>query len=150
MAGRGITVDVSYGCDGPSEEQFQRWVENALRGERDVAHVDIRVAEPDEIQELNRRYRNKDKPTNVLSFPAELPEGVDVPLLGDLIICAEVVEREAEEQGKPVEHHWAHMVTHGVLHLVGYDHIDEADAETMEAREGTALAALGIPDPYLA
>ncbi|MGL5337628.1 MAG: rRNA maturation RNase YbeY, partial [Aeromonas veronii] len=94
-------------------------------------------------------YRGKDKPTNVLSFPFEAPPGLELPLLGDLVICRQVVEREAEEQGKPLMAHWAHMVVHGSLHLLGYDHIEDEEAEEMEALERDIMQELGFADPYL-
>ena len=97
---------------------------------------------------LNRHYRGKDYATNVLSFPADLPEGVDLPLLGDLVICAPVVAKEAQDQGKPLAAHYAHLTVHGVLHLLGMDHEDEREAEAMEAIEREILADLGLPDPY--
>jgi probable rRNA maturation factor len=112
------------------------------------AELTIRLVDEPESQELNREYRQKDKPTNVLSFPADLPDIVNLPLLGDLIICAPVVAKEAEEQQKPLESHWAHMVVHGTLHLLGYDHIDENDANIMEAIETDVLAAMSIACPY--
>ncbi|MBA3981050.1 MAG: rRNA maturation RNase YbeY, partial [Alcanivorax sp.] len=103
-------------------------------------------------QALNHDYRGKDAPTNVLSFPFEMPEGLtlsgDELILGDIALCADVIAREATEQGKPAAHHWAHMVVHGVLHLLGYDHVADDDAADMEALEVTILAGLGIPDPY--
>lgn len=102
----------------------------------------------EESQSLNSQYRGKDKPTNVLSFPFEVPDGIELDLLGDLIICADVVEKEAQEQDKPLLHHWAHMVIHGTLHLLGYDHISDDEAEEMEALEIKLLAHLSIPDPY--
>ncbi len=102
----------------------------------------IRLVDLDESQALNRDYRGKDKPTNVLSF------GGDAEVLGDLVICAPVVEREAAEQGKTLRAHWAHMVVHGCLHLQGLDHEDDAEAERMEARETRILKRLGFPDPY--
>lgn len=141
-------TDALDAAEIPSREMIHRWVENALQGRRDEGIVDVRVVDEAEMRELNRTYRHKDRPTNVLSFPAELPPGTQFPLLGDLAICAPVVEREAAEQGKAQEHHWAHLVTHGILHLLGYDHLEEADAETMEAAEREILARLGIPDPY--
>jgi probable rRNA maturation factor len=101
------------------------------------------VVGPAESRALNRRYRGKDKPTNVLSFPCEAPGE-----LGDVVICAPVVAREAREQGKAVAAHWAHMVVHGVLHLRGFDHIRAAQAKVMEARERAILARLSFPDPY--
>ena len=110
--------------------------------------VTIRFVDEEESQTLNRDYRGKDKTTNVLSFPFESPPGIELPLLGDLVICHAVVAQEASEQGKPLEHHYAHMVVHGILHLMGYDHIDDQEAEEMEQFERELLAELGIPDPY--
>lgn len=103
-----------------------------------------------ESRDLNNTYRGKDKPTNVLSFPFEAPPEVELPLLGDLIICRQVVEREAAEQEKTVEEHWAHMVVHGSLHLLGYDHIEDSEAEEMEALETEIMQSMGYADPYLA
>ncbi|OZB41718.1 MAG: rRNA maturation RNase YbeY, partial [Alishewanella sp. 34-51-39] len=102
-----------------------------------------------ESQQLNLQYRGKDKATNVLSFPFQCPPGIELPLLGDLVICAGVVRAEAAEQNKPLAAHWAHMVVHGCLHLLGFDHINDADAEQMEAEEIQILQQLGISNPYL-
>jgi probable rRNA maturation factor len=132
----------------PSVAKFRHWARTALAGRRREAELAIRVVDAAESRALNRRYRSRDKPTNVLSFPAELPPELELPLLGDLVICREVVEAEAAEQGKPVEAHWAHMVIHGTLHLLGLDHETEAEAEAMEAIEVELLAELGWPDPY--
>lgn len=132
----------------PTRKQLQRWVAAALNGQRDAAEVSIRIVGEAEGAELNRTWRHKDYATNVLSFPAELPPGIRSPLLGDLVICAPVVIREAAEQGKSPEAHWAHLVVHGTLHLLGYDHETEAEAEAMEALETRMLAGLGYPDPY--
>jgi probable rRNA maturation factor len=112
--------------------------------------VSVRIVDTEEGQALNLQYRGRDYATNVLSFPVELPPGVNLPLIGDLVICAPVVAREAAEQGKKPADHWAHLTIHGTLHLLGYDHIDEAEAETMEALETRVLAGLGIADPYIA
>lgn len=133
----------------PDEQAFQHWVEHALSGRRDEAELTIRIVGLDESAELNHAYRHKSGPTNVLSFPFECPPGVALPLLGDLVICAPVVVREAAEQGKPEQAHWAHMVIHGVLHLLGYDHMDEMEAEQMEGLEIDLLASLGYANPYL-
>jgi probable rRNA maturation factor len=146
-------VTVGYGLVRrglPASASFQRWVEAALRGarRRKPAIVAIRIVDAAEGRELNRRYRGKDYATNVLSFPADPVPGVDLPLLGDLALCAPVVLREAPEQGKAPAHHWAHLTVHGVLHLLGHDHLVAADAERMEALETRILATLGIPDPY--
>ncbi|WP_373185040.1 rRNA maturation RNase YbeY [Halopseudomonas sp.] len=132
----------------PDDDSFRRWAGLALR-DRPGHELTIRLVDEEESQSLNRDYRHKDSPTNVLSFPADLPPELNIPLLGDLVICAPVVEREAREQHKPLQAHWAHMVIHGCLHLTGYDHIDDDEAETMESLERELLAQLGIADPYL-
>ncbi|GLQ96701.1 rRNA maturation RNase YbeY [Dyella mobilis] len=146
-------VHLSYGVERkglPSALSFRRWVDAALAGakRRKSAELAIRIVGTREGRKLNHDYRDKDYATNVLSFPVELPPGITVPLIGDLAICAPVVKREAAEQDKPAQHHWAHMTVHGVLHLLGYDHIEDAEAETMEALEKRILAKLGIADPY--
>ena len=143
----------------PDEGQIRQWVEAVLKGRLETAELGIRIVDEDESAELNQTYRDKPGPTNVLSFPfemPELPEGfasneedkIPANLLGDLVICAPVVIREAAEQGKPEQAHWAHMTVHGVLHLLGYDHLDEREAAEMENLERQVLADLGIPDPY--
>ena len=146
------SLDLQLACTSeklPSEQDFQRWLDIALgQYERDF-ELTIRLVDNEESQALNSQYRGKDKPTNVLSFPFEVPDGIELDLLGDLIISAEVVEQEALEQEKPLLHHWAHMVIHGTLHLLGYDHISDEEAEEMEALEVKLLAELSIPDPYL-
>ncbi len=134
----------------PTEEQFNLWFEQAVKSFREQAEVTIRVVDEFESQSLNRDYRGKDKPTNVLSFPFEAPPGVELDLLGDLIICRQVVEKEAEEQNKDLFAHWAHMVVHGSLHLLGYDHIDDEEAEEMESLEISIMNALGFENPYAA
>ncbi|MFS1291243.1 rRNA maturation RNase YbeY [Pseudomonas piscis] len=133
----------------PSDQQFRQWCELALRQRTADSELTIRLVDEAEGRELNHTWRHKDYATNVLSFPAEVPdELLDIPLLGDLVICIPVVEREAAEQGKALEAHWAHLVIHGCLHLLGYDHIDDDEAEEMEALERTLLAELDHPDPY--
>ena len=112
--------------------------------------VSGRITDAKTGRQLNRDFRGKDYATNVLSFPAEWPPGMRSPMLGDLAICAPVVAREAREQGKAVRDHYAHMVIHGTLHLLGYDHIDEAEAERMETLETKLLAGIGIANPYAA
>lgn len=134
--------------DVPDAAQFQRWAEAALNVRINESELTVRVVDASESQTLNATYRGKDKPTNVLSFPFEVPDGIDLPLLGDLVICAEVVREEAQNQQKPLQNHWAHMVVHGTLHLLGYDHIEDAEAEEMEALEIKILAELGIDNPY--
>lgn len=133
----------------PTAELLQTWAGAAYLAEEPVV-VSLNVVGEEASRELNRDYRGKDKPTNVLSFPMEMPAiGDQLPILGDLAVCASVVEREAQEQGKALEAHWAHMLVHGVLHLQGYDHIEDAEAEEMEALERDILAKLGYPDPYV-
>lgn len=148
-----LTVNVGYAASRkgvPTSASFRLWVEAALRGakRRKATELSIRIVDAKEGRQLNRDYRDKDYATNVLSFPVELPPGVKLPLIGDLVICAPVVTREAAEQHKLARHHWAHMTVHGVLHLLGYDHIEDAEAEEMEALETRILAGLGIDDPY--
>ncbi|EGM76454.1 metalloprotein, YbeY/UPF0054 family [Rheinheimera sp. A13L] len=148
-----ITLDLQLASEAPnlpSEAQFQQWLEAAILPFQEIAEVTVRIVDEAESQQLNFDYREKDKPTNVLSFPFELPPGVEeLPLLGDLVICAQVVAAEAVEQGKELHHHWAHMVVHGCLHLLGFDHINDADAEQMEAEEILILQQLGIKNPYV-
>ena len=146
-----VTVDVQrVVADGPDEEDIRRWVTVTLQAEGHDADAEltVRIVDEAEITELNRRYRHKDRPTNVLAFPFEAPPGVETDLLGDLVIAAPVVRREAAEQGKAETAHWAHLIVHGTLHLLGYDHHTESDAERMEGREVAILAALGFPNPY--
>ncbi|WP_339781538.1 rRNA maturation RNase YbeY [uncultured Marinobacter sp.] len=147
-----LTVDFQNAFDGPgvpAESLLQTWAQAAWL-EQDPSEVTIRIVGLDESQALNQQYRGKDKPTNVLSFPFEAPAGITVPLAGDLVICAPVVEDEATEQLKESSTHWAHMVVHGMLHLQGYDHIDDEDAEAMEALEIRLLAQFGFGNPYAA
>jgi probable rRNA maturation factor len=145
-------LDLQIACSSehiPSETDFQTWVNSVLHDRKPDSELTIRIVEEEESQSLNHEYRGKNKPTNVLSFPFEAPGNLpDFPLIGDLIICSQVVEREAQEQGKPLNNHWAHMVIHGILHLLGYDHIDDQEAEEMEAIETDILSSLNIPDPY--
>ena len=131
----------------PDPAQFEQWAAAALQP-GSIPELSIRIVAEDEGRELNRAYREKDYATNVLSFPFEAPAGLPVEYLGDLVICAPVVAREAVEQGKTPESHWAHMVVHGVLHLQGYDHIEQAEAEQMETLEKHILAQLGYANPY--
>jgi len=131
----------------PSESAIRRWVAAALSDQGDV-ELTVRVVGREESRALNRDYRGKDRETNVLSFPADLPDGVDVPLLGDIVICAPLVADEAVAQGKSPDVHWAHLTVHGVLHLIGYDHETIEEAEEMESLEVALLGSLGIADPY--
>ena len=145
-------VDLQLACEAPdlpTEADLTCWLQTVIDAHEDTGHeVTVRIVTPQESQQLNHQYRGKEKPTNVLSFPFESPPELALPLLGDLIVCADVVAKEAEEQGKPLQHHWAHMIIHGGLHLLGYDHIEDEDAEEMESLEIELLAGLGIKDPY--
>lgn len=133
--------------DIPDDSCFQRWVEAALH-DRGHTILTIRVVDRAESAELNLRFRAREGPTNVLSFAAEVPAEVDFPLLGDIVICAPLVAAEAAAQGKSPQAHWAHLVIHGVLHLLGFDHGSEAQARQMESREISLMASLGFSDPY--
>ena len=147
-----VTLDVQYEVEaGPDEDDIRRWVEAVLKAEQNVAEVEltVRIVGVDEMTELNARYRHKTGPTNILSFPFEAPPGVELNLLGDLVIAAPVVVNEAREQHKTESAHWAHMVVHGTLHLLGYDHHAQIEAEDMEAREISILHSLGYSNPYL-
>jgi probable rRNA maturation factor len=147
-----ITLDVQHACNIdnlPTTTQLQHWVDTALNHYQKNFELTIRLVEIKESQALNLQYREKDKPTNVLSFPFEVPEGIELDLLGDLVICADIVMQEADAQKKRLNDHWAHMVIHGCLHLLGYDHIDDDEAIEMEALETKLLKGLDISDPYL-
>lgn len=145
-----LELAVQRACSAPTpgDEVFEAAAQAALARRRERADLCIRIVDADESARLNHRYRGKTGPTNVLSFPcdAELPQG-RTPL-GDLVICASVVMQEAVTQGKCLNDHWQHLVVHGVLHLLGYDHISDDEAETMEDEERVILASLGIADPY--
>lgn len=146
-----IDVDIQIASQStsiPSSEQFQQWVETGLSNTSTNFELTVRVVDIEESQQLNLQYRQKDKPTNVLSFPFEVPEGIELNLLGDLVICADVVAKEATEQNKPLNNHWAHLVVHGCLHLLGYDHIEEEEAIEMESLEIKLLSTIGIDNPY--
>ncbi|MGF1749706.1 rRNA maturation RNase YbeY [Vibrio cionasavignyae] len=134
----------------PSHAEFQQWLDKAIIPFQKEAELTIRIVDDAESQQLNHDYRGKDKPTNVLSFPFEAPPGIEMNLLGDLIICRQVVEKEAKEQSKTSTAHWAHMVVHGSLHLLGYDHIDDEEADEMEALETEIMLDMGFEDPYIA
>lgn len=150
-----LDVAVSYALPRaglPSAVSFRKWVAAALKGRIREADLAVRIVDEKEGCSLNHHYRGKDYATNVLSFPAELPEGlpkgIKMPLLGDLVICAPVVAREAAEQGKSLASHYAHLTVHGTLHLLGWDHEDDKEADAMEQLEREILADLGIDDPY--
>ena len=149
-----IFVDLQIATENleglPTEDQIVQWATAAVQPEGDVVEMTVRIVDEAESHELNLTYRGKDRPTNVLSFPFECPDEVELPLLGDLVICRQVVEREAAEQEKPLMAHWAHMVVHGSLHLLGYDHIEDDEAEEMESLETQIMQGLGFDDPYLA
>ena len=145
-------VDIQNACDAqtvPSDDLFQQWVNSALNAvTTQEFELTIRLVNSDESQQLNHQYRKKDKPTNVLSFPFEVPKGIELNLLGDLVICSSIVEQEANSQNKALFDHWAHMVVHGCLHLLGYDHINDTDADEMETLEIKILGQLSISNPY--
>ena len=132
----------------PRHAEILRWVAAAAADTGRPCSVYVRIVDADESQQLNTQYREKPRPTNVLSFPLDAPLEDGSQLLGDLVVCAEVVEREAVEQQKQPSDHWAHLLIHGTLHLLGYDHVEEADAEQMENLERSLLAQFGISDPY--
>ncbi|OOS00565.1 rRNA maturation RNase YbeY [Haemophilus paracuniculus] len=153
------TIDLQIACEQadnlPSLKQFTLWVQTALAMEAETddfpeTEITIRLVDEAESHELNLTYRGKDKPTNVLSFPFEVPEGIELPLLGDLVICRQVVEKEADEQQKTLTAHYAHLSVHGTLHLLGYDHLTDEEAEEMESLETAIMQKLGFDDPYLA
>lgn len=148
-----IQLDIQHATKDPlpfNDEQFSLWVETALKPHQHAAALTLRFVEPTEIQSLNHQYRSQDKTTNVLAFPANLPDDIlqEYPLLGDVVICPAVLQEESTSQDIPLNAHWAHIVIHGVLHLLGYDHINEADARIMEALEIKALNTLGFDNPY--
>ena len=149
-----VLVDLQIATENieglPTEEQIVQWATGAVQPEGNEVEMTVRIVDEAESHELNLTYRGKDRPTNVLSFPFECPDEVELPLLGDLVICRQVVEREAAEQEKPLMAHWAHMVVHGCLHLLGYDHIEDYEAEEMESLETQIMQGLGFDDPYLA
>ncbi|HHE9434379.1 rRNA maturation RNase YbeY [Haemophilus influenzae] len=149
-----VLVDLQIATENieglPTEEQIVQWATAAIQPEGNEVEMTVRIVDEAESHELNLTYRGKDRPTNVLSFPFECPDEVELPLLGDLVICRQVVEREAVEQDKPLMAHWAHMVVHGSLHLLGYDHIEDDEAEEMESLETQIMQGLGFDDPYLA
>lgn len=146
-----VMIDIQVASDSqnlPSQEDIQSWTGAAVGEHRTEAEVSLRIVDIEEGAELNFQWRQKEGPTNVLSFPSELPPELELPLLGDLVVCAPVVERESREQKKNLQAHWAHMIVHGTLHLLGYDHIEDEEAKEMEALETVIIQKLGFPDPY--
>lgn len=134
----------------PSAAKLKRWAKQVLEKKTPTAELTIRIVDEEEMTMLNSTFRKKDKPTNVLSFPHDVPAefNEDVPMLGDIVICAPVIKQEALDQAKAEEAHWAHMVVHGILHLLGFDHENDQDAEAMENEEITILQSLGFNNPY--
>ena len=151
-----MDIDVQYALDDadidenkiPSATDFIQWAGAALTSEKDDAQMSIRIVDKNEISELNKTYRHKNGPTNVLSFPADLAADIPLPLLGDVIICAPVVYQEAIEQNKSERAHWAHLTIHGTLHLLGYELDNETTANLMESREINIMNQLGFDNPY--
>ena len=146
-----VEVDVQIASeddDLPDPESLRAWAGAAVKSQKENAELTIRIVDEDEGVGLNSRYRHKPGATNVLSFPFESPRGVSTSLLGDIVVCAPVIRREADEQSKSLDAHWAHMVVHGALHLLGYSHEHDSDAEEMEAMETRVLAELGFDNPY--
>lgn len=152
------TVEISNGCENhwvPTQQQCEDWLNCGLQvaGEERICSISLSFVDAENSQSLNRDYRGQDKATNVLSFPAQFPaelqEQVEAYPLGDIVICAAVVEREAAEQAKALAAHWAHLTVHGLLHLLDYEHDTEERARVMEQLEIDALERLGIPNPYL-
>ena len=132
----------------PGNAEIERWVHMTLKGKYKQAQLTVRIVGYEESQHLNQTYRHRPGPTNVLSFPFERPDMVQPPLLGDIVICGPLVVKEAADQNKEVKAHWAHIVIHGVLHLLGYDHEDADEANIMESLEKKIMTELNYPDPY--
>lgn len=157
-----VTVDIQLALNKdstiklPEKDQIQYWatmaVNAAHQSDKEESQITVRIVEEAEISQLNASYRHKEGPTNVLSFPFKAPPGIPIEesagSLGDLVICASIVEKEAVQQNKEIMQHWAHMIVHGTLHLLGYDHQTEQEAEDMEGLESTVLARMDYPDPY--
>lgn len=158
-----ITIDLQIACQvdsAPRETEVHSWLEQAYRAGRPDAsgrsEVSVRIVDEDESRTLNKQYRQQDKPTNVLAFPAGSPDEISglpddaMQVLGDLVICGPLVEQEATEQGKSAAGHWGHLLVHGMLHLLGFDHETSRQAAEMETMEKKILADRGIEDPYQA
>jgi len=145
-----LDVDIQTACKEPTpkDSDVRLWVAASFDNQAQNAEICLRLVSYEEMTELNQTYRGKPSATNVLSFPAQLPQELQLPLLGDIVICAAVVNREASEQRKASEAHWAHMVVHGTLHLLGYDHQQDQEAAIMEAKETEILRLLNFDCPY--
>ncbi len=149
-----IAEDLKSDFNGtlPSQAQFEKWAQSALLAygfNKSDVEISLRICTANEIKALNSEYRGSMKATNVLSLPVDFPEEANIPLLGDIIICARIVEEEAKQQHKSAESHWAHMTVHSIFHLLGLDHISDDEADIMEALETKVLIGLGYNDPYL-
>ncbi|PJD93031.1 MAG: rRNA maturation RNase YbeY [Legionella sp.] len=146
-------IDIQHACQNPSpieDDMITLWAETTLKSVHEAGEITIRLVDSEEMTQLNHTYRQQNKPTNVLAFPSNLPTEIDLecPLLGDVIICPDVLEQERLAEHKSLQAHWAHIVIHGVLHLLGYDHIQPEDALVMEKREILLLAGFGFDNPY--
>jgi probable rRNA maturation factor len=144
-----VDIDFATQCDDyPLDQDIKSWASTVLKNRLPSASLTIKIVDEEEMILLNRTYRHKEKSTNVLSFPCQLPDFLKGDILGDIAICAPVVQREAALQNKNLQFHWAHLIVHGILHLLGYDHENESDAVVMENLEKILLEELGFPDPY--
>ena len=145
-----VDLDIQREVVGlPKDQELVKWVKEVLTFEQHGdTELTIRFVSEEESAELNNQYRNKQNSTNILSFPFEMPEEVELNLLGDLVVCSAIVKKEAAEQKKEELAHWAHMIVHGTLHLLGYDHLTDAEASIMESKEIIILSQLGYSDPY--
>jgi probable rRNA maturation factor len=145
-----VVQRVTSGPFIPDTKKLKRWIKATLQTKLSSAEITLRIVDINEIHTLNNTYRHKNKPTNVLSFPFDQLHDIDmkIPMLGDIVICATIVNEEAGLQNKSEMAHWAHMVIHGTLHLLGYDHVIDQDAENMEQEEVNILNSLGFADPY--
>ncbi len=147
-------IEIQYALDQyrdylPDTHQISFWANTVLNSQNVNGEVTVRIVTREEITLLNENYRHKPGPTNVLSFPADLPDIIDLPLLGDIVLCAEVIDFEAKNQHKAAPAHWAHMVVHGILHLLGFDHTTDTEAKQMETLETKILSGLGYANPYI-
>ena len=143
-----LEIQATHTFDMPVKADIQAWIAAATSGFGNAAELCVRVVDEDESAALNEKYRHKQGPTNILSFPFEAQTQDKVPYLGDLVVCAPLLVVEAAEQHKPLFHHWAHIIVHGVLHLMGHDHEDDDEALQMETKEIRILEGLGIGNPY--